>query len=160
MGEVADDDHVVLPGVLVAEGMATYFITPPGPRLDRWRTSADPQERQLAADWDRHAAMMPELYAMAEADITRGLDGDLTIDQLLEHWLGGMQGPAYAVGMDMLSMIDRELGRASVIGLARDCRPLLETYNRAARSARAHGEQAFLFPDTLAARLAAFRTTP
>ena len=159
MGEVADDDHITLPGVLVAEGMATYFITPPGPDLERWRASDDPGERQLAADWDRHAAEMPELYAMAEADIGRGLDGSLTVDELVEHWLGGMQGPAYAVGMDMMRLIDHELGRATVINLARDSRPLLEIYNRAARSARAHGDTAYLFPDPLAARLAAFRTS-
>ncbi len=159
MGEVADDDHITLPGVFVAEGMATYFITPPNPNLERWRASDDPSEQQLAADWDRHAAEMPELYAMAEADIASGLDGNLTVDELVEHWLGGMQGPAYAVGMDMMRLIDDELGRAAVIGLARDSRPLLEIYNRAARSARAHGEKAYLFPDPLAARLAAFRTS-
>jgi hypothetical protein len=157
MGKVADDDRIVLPGILVAEGMATYFITPPGPELDGWRTSTDPIKRQLAADWDRHAADMPELYAMAEADIGRGLDGELTVDQLVERWLGGMQGPAYAVGMDMMRLIDRELGQATVIGLARDSRPLLEVYNRAARSARAHGESAYLFAEPLATRLAAFR---
>ena len=156
MGNVADDDHITLPGVLIAEGMATYFITPPGPNLERWRASDDPMERQLAADWDRHAAALPELYAMAATDIGRGLDGSLTIDDLVQHWLGGMQGPAYALGTDMMGLIDRELGRETAIGLSRDSRLLLETYNRAARSARKHGEEAYLFPDPLAARLAAF----
>lgn len=158
MDKVADDPHIVLPGVFVAEGMATYFITPPGPELDRWRSSSDPLERQLAADWDRHAEMMPELYVAAAADIERGLDGELTTEKLVERWLGGMQGPAYAVGADMMRLIDRELGRDTAIGLARDSRPLLEVYNRAARSARARGVEAYLFPDQLAARLAAFGT--
>jgi hypothetical protein len=156
MGEAADDSRLMLPGVLVAEGMATYYTTPPFLELDAWRRSDDPTERGLARDWDRHQATMPSLYAQAETDIEIGLDGGLTVDDLMTRWLGGLQGPAYGLGVDMIRVIDSELGTDAAVGLARDSRRLLTTYNRAAVSARAAGRDAYLFDAELAARLEAF----
>jgi len=156
MGAAAEDDHIVLPGVLVAEGMATYFTSPPFPHLDAWRASDDPTERGLAADWDRHLGQMPSLYAMAEEDIEVGLDGGLTTDDLMNRWLGGLQGPAYGLGADMMRLIDSELGTEAAVGLVRDYRRLLTTYNRAAAAAREAGRQAYLFDGVLAERLASF----
>jgi hypothetical protein len=156
MGVVADDDRIVLPGVLVAEGMATYFTTPPFPQLEAWRVSDDPTDLGLAADWDRHFANMPSLYAQAEADIELGLDGGLITDDLMTRWLDGYQGPAYGLGVDMMRIIDTELGTDAAVNLARDSRRLLTTYNRAAVSARAAGREAYLFNAALAERLEAF----
>ena len=155
-GATADDPRLLLPGVLVAEGMATYFTTPPFPELDSWRRSDDPTERGLARDWDRHLANMPSLYAQAERDIEVGLVGELTTDDLMERWLGGLQGPAYGLGVDMMRVIDTELGTEAAIDLARDPRRLLVTYNRAAASARAAGREAYLFDAELADRLETF----
>jgi hypothetical protein len=160
MGEASDDSHILLPGVLVAEGMATYFTTPPFPQLEAWRASDDPTERGLAADWDRHLANMPSIYAQAEADIEVGLNGELTIDDLMARWLGGLQGPAYGLGVDMMRMIDTELGTETAVNLARDSRRLLTTYNRAAVAAREAGREAYLFDAALAKRLEAFEAPP
>ncbi len=156
MGAVADDDRIVLPGVLVGEGMATYFTTPPFPQLEAWRVSDDPTDRGLAADWDRHLANMPSLYAQAEADIELGLNGGMTTDDLMTRWLDGYQGPAYGLGVDMMRIIDTELGTDAAVNLARDSRRLLTTYNRAAMSAREAGREAYLFKAALAERLEAF----
>jgi hypothetical protein len=98
-------------------------------------------------------AALPELYARAEVDIGRSLDGELTTEQLITRWLGGMQGPVYAVGADMMRMIDAHLGQDEAVNLARDCRQLLVIYNRAARVAQQSGEQAFVFAEALATRL-------
>lgn len=156
MGEAGDDGRITLPGLLVAEGMATYFTTPPFPELEVWRVSDDPSKQGLAADWDRHLATMPTLYARAEADIELGLDGGLTTDDLITRWLGGFQGPAYGLGVDMMRTIDTELGTEAAVNLARDCRPLLTVYNRAAASAREAGREAYMFDAELAERLVAF----
>jgi hypothetical protein len=156
MGVAADDSRLTLPGVLVAEGMATYYTTPPFPELDAWRRSDDPTERGLARDWDRHQANMPSLYARAETDIAIGLDGGLSTDDLMTRWLGGLQGPAYGLGVDMVRIIDTELGTEAAVELARDSRRLLTTYNRAAEAARATGKNAYLFSPALVDRLESF----
>jgi hypothetical protein len=156
IGELADDDRLMLPGVLVGEGLATYFTTPPFPELEAWRSSDDPTERGLASDWDSHLANMPSLYAQAASDIEIGLNGGLTTDDLMERWLGGMQGPAYGLGVDMMRTIEAELGADTAIDLARDPRRLLTTYNLAAKTAREDGRGAYLFDDALAKRLEAF----
>ena len=89
-------------------------------------------------------------------DIAAGLAGELTTDDLMKRWLGGMQGPAYGLGVDMIRIIDAELGTDAAINLARDSRQLLKTYNRAARQVRADGGEAYLFEEALADWLAAF----
>jgi hypothetical protein len=156
LGEIVDDDRIQLAGVLVAEGMATYFTTPPFDQLEKWRTSDDPTERGLAADWDSHIANMPSIYRQAETDIAAGLDGKFTTEDLMTRWLGGMQGPAYGLGVDMVRLIDHQLGTDVAISLARDPRRLLNTYNSAAARARDRGEDAYLFDAVLAERLERF----
>ena len=156
LGAAGDDDRIMLPGVLVAEGMATYYTTPPFPELEAWRASDDPVEQGLAADWDSHLANMPAIYVQAELDIALGLEGGLTTDDLMKRWLGGMQGPAYGLGVDMIRIIDTELGTDAAVNLARDSRQLLKTYNRAARQVRDDGREAYLFETALADRLAEF----
>jgi len=156
LGETADDSRIRLPGILVAEGMATYFTTPPFSELEGWRSSDDPTERGLAADWDSHLANMTALYAQAATDIEIGLNGGLTTDDLMDRWLGGMQGRAYGLGVDMMRTIETELGVETAVNLARDPRRLLTTYNRAAKTAREGGREAYLFDEALAMRLEAF----
>jgi hypothetical protein len=156
LGPTSDDARIMLPEVLVAEGLATFYTTPPFPELDAWRISDDPTERGLAADWDRHLATMPSLYARAEADIERGLDGGLSIEDLMSGWLSGLQGAAYGLGVDMVQTIDAELGTEAAVNLARDPRRLLVTYNLASEAAREAGRETFLFDATLAGRLERF----
>jgi hypothetical protein len=156
LGDAADDERIMLPGVLVAEGLATYYTTPPFPRLEEWRDSDDPAERELASDWDRHLASLPELYARAATDIELGLSGELATGDLVTRWLGGRQGPAYGLGVAMVQLIDTELGREAAVGLARDPRRLLSTYNEAAAKARETGRDAYLFDPELAQSLESF----
>jgi hypothetical protein len=158
LGDTADDERIMLPGVLVAEGLATYYVTPPFPNLEKWRDSDDPAERQLASDWNSHLASMPELYARAAADIELGLSGELATKDLVTRWLGGRQGPAYGLGVDMVRTIDTELGTEAAVDLARDPRHLLSTYNEAAARAREAGRDAYLFDAGLAERLESFDT--
>ena len=42
--------------------------------------------------------------------VETGLNGELTTGNLIDRWLGGMQGPAYGLGVDMIRMIDTEPG--------------------------------------------------
>ena len=156
LGDTADDERIMLPGVLVAEGLATFYTTPPFPDLEEWRDSDDPAERELASDWDRHLASLPELYARAATDIELGLSGELATGDLVTRWLGGRQGPAYGLGVDMVQRIDAELGTEAAVGLARDPRHLLSTYNEAAARAREAGRDAYLFDADLAERLESF----
>jgi hypothetical protein len=156
MGPAADDQRIFLPGVLVAEGMATFFTTPPFPHLQAWSESEDPAKRELAADWERHLADMPSLYEQAAKDIDLALRGELATEDMVSRWLGGMQGPAYGLGVDMIRTIDAELGTEAAVNLARDSRRLLTTYNQAAMKARATGREAYLFDEGLAARLESF----
>jgi hypothetical protein len=158
MGPAAHDDHLTLPGVLVAEGLATFYLTPPFPKLQEWEESKDPAKRELAADWERHLTDMPSLYEQAARDIPLGLNGTLSTPDLVERWLGGMQGPAYGLGVDMIRTIDAELGTEAAVNLARDPRRLLTTYNEAAAKAREEGRDAYLFDPGLAARLESFDT--
>jgi hypothetical protein len=157
LGATAEDERIFLPGVLVAEGLATYFTTPPFPHLEAWRESEDPAKRELAADWDGHYANMPQLYVQAARDIDLGLNGDeLMTDELVSRWLGGMQGPAYGLGVDMIRTIEAELGPEAAVNLAHDPRRLLTVYNEAARKAREGGRDAYPFDEGLAARLESF----
>jgi hypothetical protein len=156
MGPAADDERILLPGVLVAEGMATFFTTPPFPHIHAWSESEDPAKRELAADWERHLANMPSLYEQAARDIDLALRGQLSTEDMVNRWLGGMQGPAYGLGVDMIRTIDTELGTEAAVNLARDSRRLLTTYNEAAMKAREAGRDAYLFDKGLAARLESF----
>jgi len=67
-----------------------------------------------------------------------------------------MQERAYGLGVDMMRTIETELGVETAVNLARDPRRLLTTYNRAAKTAREGGREAYLFDEALAMRLEAF----
>ena len=87
---------------------------------------------------------------MAEADIRLNLAGGLSPVLFSSHWLNGTKGPLYYLGYVMIELIDRELGRETVLSLANDYRPLLRLYNQAARKAKKRGENVFLFDNGLA----------
>lgn len=156
MAEVRDKDRLTLVGVLAAEGMATWFLTPPFAHLEQYRTSSDPGERELAADWDRHLADLPRLYRLAEEDLRRGLAGELPPEELRSRWLSGMTGAAYVLGADLCRTIEEELGVEAVKPIVRDYRRLLAVYNRAARQANARGAERYLFDQALADEVASF----
>ena len=60
------------------------------------------------------------LYAEAERDLSRSLNGELTVEEIYANWLGGVVGPAYVVGTDMIRTIEHELGRDAAVAIAND----------------------------------------
>jgi len=147
-------DNTTLVGILAAEGAPTYFIDGYPGRADIYARSQDKVQNDVARDWHRHQESLPELYARAALDIERNLSGEATIEELFSSWMGGIKGPAYVLGADMYSTIDRYLGLDSAKVVMGDHRKLLAIYNAAAREANAGGEECFLFDDSLASRLA------
>ena len=92
--------------------------------------------------------------------VETGLNGELTTGNLIDRWLGGMQGPAYGLGVDMIRMIDTELGTEAAVNLAWDPRRLLTVYHQAAATAPDAGRDAYLVDAGLAERPRSFETTP
>lgn len=160
MGAAADLDELNLVGVLTAEGSATCLVNRTRERLDELRSSHDPGDRELAADWDRHLANLDALYALAQEDVRKNLAGELSTDDLVRHWLAGAQGPAYVVGADMIATIERELGLPAVLEVIQDYRRLLSRYDRAAIRANEAGASLFVFDQDLADAVAAFGKEP
>lgn len=147
-------DNTRLVGVLAAEGAPTYFIDGFPDRADVYAKSHDELQNDVARDWHKHQERLPELYAEAALDIERSLTGEATIEELFGTWMGGLKGPAYVLGADMYTTIDRHLGVDSAKAVIGDYRKLLTIYNAAARKANADGAECLLFDDSLASRLA------
>ncbi|MCP4657578.1 MAG: hypothetical protein GY856_19405 [bacterium] len=156
MAEVKEHEPLRLVGVLAAEGTATWFLTSPIAHLEVYRTSSDPGERELASDWDRHLADLPQLYPAAEEDLRRGLAGELTREELMSRWVSGMAGAAYVLGADICRTIEEELGVEAVKPVAQDYRRLLAVYNRAAKQANDRGAERYLFDQALVEEVASF----
>lgn len=97
--------------------------------------------------WDRDVARWKEDFAEVERfllDVAHGRAGDeaamtrrgmrfINTDSI-------PQGPFYTVGWAMAVRIERELGRAALVGSICDGPSLLATYNAAAERARARGD--------------------
>jgi hypothetical protein len=154
---VSDQEKILLPGILAAEGSATHFVDRPADHLGRYQIHHDSAYREVAADWEKHTARLPQLYRLAERDIAANLKGDLDQKGVISRWMSGAKGPAYVLGADMVGTIERYSGRADAVSLARDYRRLLLLYNEAARRAAQQGKTLFIFDQKLAQRLAAYR---
>ncbi len=156
MSDLENIDRLELVGTIAAEGMATWFITPPFARLDEYRASSEPLEKAVAADWDRHLENLPKLYHDAEEDIRHGLAGEATGKELITKWVKGVIGPAYVVGTDMMRTIEEQLGVEAAKPIAQDYRRLLDVYNQAATKANASGGRKFMFDEALVSEVREF----
>jgi len=157
MKEVQNEKNIMLLGILAAEGMPTYFIDKPFNHLDRFRASDDPLTREVASDWEKHSARLPELYREAERDLGRNLAGEMSQEQIMKTWLAGAKGAAYVLGCDMMSVIHRYLGLESALSIANDYRTFLAMYNRAALKANQNGEKRFVFNHGLVKNVLIFK---
>ncbi len=156
LGKLGEAGELLLVGLLTAEGMPTWFINKTMEHLDELEQSADPSDRELAADWRRHLGRLPQLYREAESEIKSALGSAEAVKGMFQRWMGGMQGPAYVLGADMMSVIERNLGANQAYALAADFRKLLVTYNRAALKANSEGDSLFVFDQKLAEDIAEF----
>lgn len=157
MGEVENEDNIILAGILAAEGMATWLINRPLDHLEDYRTGSNTTNRLVAQDWDRLLPQLPDIYERGGTDIRLNLEGNLDMSELQEYWLSGYQGPAYILGSDMVATIEEYLGLKAVRSIAKDYRELLELYNRAARRANRRGAAKYLFDEALAVDVALYR---
>jgi hypothetical protein len=149
MSDVQNIERLSLIGTLAAEGMATWFITPPFAHLEDYRASSEPLYRAVADEWDRHLGNLTQLYRDAEEDIGLGLRGEVVEEELISKWVRGVVGPAYVVGTDMMRTIEEQLGADAAKPIAQDYRRLLDVYNHAASKANASGGDTYVFDETL-----------
>jgi hypothetical protein len=156
MSDVENIDRLSLVGTLAAEGMATWFITPPFEHLEDYRASSKPLEKAVADDWDRHLGDLTQLYRDAEKDIGLGLGGEVVEEELISKWVKGVVGPAYVVGTDMIRTIEEQLGVDAAKPIAQDYRRLLDVYNQAASKANASGGDQYVFDEMLVSRAREF----
>ena len=156
MSEVKNKERIMLVGILAAEGMPTHFINRTREKVNEMKASSSEFSRQLASEWEYNLSRLPQLYQEAEKDIELNMKGEIGQKEIFEKWVSGLQGPAYVLGSDMFSVIERYLGLEEAKNVARDYRLLLSVYNRAAEKARAAGENLFLFDKDLVRRLENF----
>jgi hypothetical protein len=156
MSGIRDKERLGLVARLVAEGMPTYYINQTKERLPAIETSPNPTQQANVRDWKRHLGRLPDVYAEAERDIRLALDGKIEDEEIMKTWMAGSQGQTYALGSDMFSIIEAQLGRDAAFDVARDYRKLLSVYNRAAESANNAGFSHYVFNEELASRLANF----
>lgn len=154
--DIANEDRLLLVGILSAEGMPTYFIDNIPEHLEEYRNHSQFIYRQVAEDWENHSENMQALYLQAQTDISSNLNGELSQEDIMRSWMAGAKGPAYILGSDIISVIDTYLGREAAISVASDYRKLLYLYNQAADKAAAQGKEIFRFEKDLADRIASF----
>ena len=147
--QLKGDENVFLFGILAAEGMPTYFINKPFDHLDLLRSSPEPLYQALAKEWEAHLKHMSQLYEKAEKDILLNLEGRIGQDEVFRYWMGGIQGPAYALGSDMFRVIETNLGIEAAKSVPKDIRQFLDLYNRAAMKGNEDGGQNYVFSDEL-----------
>ena len=145
--ELEEDENTLLVGILAAEGMPTYFINKPFDHLDVLRSSPEPLYQALARDWENHLASMPALYRKAQDDILSNLRGDIGQQEIMDSWMGGVQGPAYALGSNMFSVIEAHLGVDSAKSVLKNVLRFPAVYNRAAKIGNEQGGMYFVFDD-------------
>ncbi len=156
MSEVKNKERIMLVGILAAEGMPTHFINRTREKVNEMKASSSEFSRQLASEWEYNLSRLPQLYQEAEKDIELNMKGEIGQKEIFEKWVSGLQGPAYVLGSDMFSVIERYLGLEEAKNVARDYRLFLPVYNRAAEKARAAGENLFLFDKGLVRELENF----
>ena len=156
MSEVNGEGRIMLAGILASEGMPTHFINRQRENLELMKSAPNEIFRMLAAQWEDHLTRLPELYREAENDIRLNMKGEIGQKEIFEKWMSGLQGPAYALGSDMFSVIEKHLGVEEAKKIVRDYRQILSVYNRAAEKGIAGGEKLFVFDKDLAEQLARF----
>lgn len=107
------------------------------------------QEEMAKAKFDANFAAVAAFLT----DVADGrLSGDAARDRGMEFF--AIQGPWYTVGWKMGVVIEKTLGRATLVNAFCDPRELLGTYNRAAKLwQKKTGETLPLWPDALVSRL-------
>ena len=139
MGKIESEDKIFLAGAITAEGMATYFINKPHETPDE--------------HWKKHLRNTDIYYKKAEEHIRKSLNGEVEKSKIVDYWLSGYVGKAYALGVDMFSVIEKYSGINAAINLARDYRKMLIIYNTAAKKGISAGEDLYLFDDALAKKI-------
>jgi hypothetical protein len=142
-------EQFTLIGILAAEGMPTYFINMPFDKIEKLKNSPDPIKKQFGMEWEDHLANMKNYYKIAEEDILKNLKGELKQRELMESWMSGLQGKAYALGSDMFSVIEKYSGFDNAIKVAYDYRKFIEEYNIAAKKGNELGDDLYVFSDEL-----------
>jgi hypothetical protein len=145
-----------LVGIIAAEGMPTYFIDGFPGKVKEMAQSGDVTSRDVARVWQESQSRLPKLYQMAEQDIKLCLADKADRSELFDKWMGGIKGPAYVLGADIMSVIAENLGVDSARVLARDCRQMLSMYNHAASLANNRGEHHYIFDQAPADQVARF----
>ncbi|MDD8020678.1 MAG: hypothetical protein PHU81_05785 [Acidobacteriota bacterium] len=156
MSEVKNKERIMLAGILAGEGMPTHFINRVRENLQLMKSSSSEFSMRLASEWEHNLSRLPELYQEAEKDIRLNMKGEIGQKEIFEKWVSGLQGPAYVLGSDMFSVMEKYLGLEETKTVARDYRLLLSAYNRAAEKARMAGENLFLFDNSLVRELEKF----
>jgi hypothetical protein len=147
---------IQLLAILAAEGCPTYFIDGFPHRADIYSQTGSKVQQDIAAEWHGYQERLPELYSDAEKDIIQCIDGEADRDALFGKWMGGLKGPAYVLGADMYSVIDKHMGTDSAKVVAGDFRKFLTMYNKAAKTANNNGETLFVFDQTLADKISKY----
>jgi hypothetical protein len=129
--------------------MPTYFINMPFDKIEKLKNSPDPIKKQFGMEWEDHLANMKNYYKIAEEDILKNLKGELKQRELMESWMSGLQGKAYALGSDMFSVIEKYSGFDNAIKVAYDYRKFIEEYNIAAKKGNELGDDLYVFSDEL-----------
>lgn len=114
MGAAADDPRFTLLGAAAGEGLATCLVSRPDLTSGRWK------EALAGAD---------SLMAVFQADVRRGLAGDLPRDELVGRWFTGSPGAVYVVGVHMCETVEDAGGRNALLTLPEDFRRFPALYN-------------------------------
>lgn len=156
MAEVKNKERIMLAGILAGEGMPTHFINRVRENLGLMKSSTSEMHRMLASQWEENLSRLSELYREAEKDIQLNIRGEIGQKEIFEKWMSGLQGPAYVLGSDMFSVIEKYLGLEEAKDVAKDYRRFLSIYNRAAEKANEEGKDLFIFNRDLAEQLEKF----
>ena len=155
---IQEDERIMLLGILAAEGMPTYFINKPFESLEEMKSSRIEFYNSLAQEWENNLSRLAELYREAEKDIRLNFEGVIGQKDIFEKWMGGLQGPAYALGSAMFSTIEKNLGLDSARLVPRNILEFLVIYNKAADKENQKGSRCFIFDRELVDRIARYRT--
>jgi hypothetical protein len=154
--KIKNDPNVMLLGTLAAEGMPTYFINRTQNNLDMLRRIENTFIKMLVKDWDTHLSNLNELFKQAERDMLLNLEGKLSIKDIHQKWLNGVQGKAYILGSYMFSVIDEYLGVNQAKKIVYNPIDLISIYNKAAEIGNKKGGSYFVFSEKLVEKLSAY----
>lgn len=156
MKGVTNEDRIVLTGVLAGEGMPTYFINKPFDKINKLKLSNDGTKKLQGAEWEKHAVEMPNYYKRANEDMKKILAGEMDTKEVFAFWMDGFQGPAYALGANMYSVIVKYSGLQEAFEAAKDYRQFIKIYNDAARKGNSKGAGLFIFDQDLAEKISTY----